>query len=166
MNYASPDYEDDEKQFICLDSIYEEFCDYLPDDLMKINMPEKDMAEALTKAFEFIDMGVKDDGKSQPHTVDWEQDAPIIIPAVNRVVGKEIRSLEYMHWWTFLGAYIEIGESLFSQVVGVRMKKAKGKKLEKWEREFYQENKSLVNFKTKYSKEEQAAKERLEKWLT
>ena len=50
--------------------------------------------------------------------------------------------MQYLHWWTFLGAYMEIGESLFSQILSVRMKKAKGKKLEDWEREFYKENKT------------------------
>lgn len=42
--------------------------------------------------------------------MDWEQDSPIIAPAVNKNIGKDIRSLEYMHWWTFLGAYMEIAD--------------------------------------------------------
>ena len=119
------------------------------------NIPQEHIQEALDKVAEFIDMGIRDDSK-KPKTMDWEQDAPIIIPAINKVLNKEIRAEKYMHWWTFLGAYMEIGEGLFSNVIHIRQKKAKGKKLEKWEQEFYKENKSLIDFqhKEKRSNEE------------
>ncbi len=112
------------------------------------NIPAEHIQEALDKVSEFIDMGISDDRK-KPKTMDWEQDAPILIPAINKVLNCEIRAKEYMHWWTFLGAYMEIGESLFSNVLHIRQKKAKGKKLEKWEQDFYNENKSLIDFKQK-----------------
>jgi hypothetical protein len=119
------------------------------------NIPQEHIQEALDKVAEFIDMGIGDDSK-KPKTMDWEQDAPIIIPAINKVLNKEIRAEKYMHWWTFLGAYMEIGEGLFSNIIHIRQKKAKGKKLEKWEQEFYKENKSLIDFqhKEKRSNEE------------
>lgn len=119
------------------------------------NIPQEHIQEALDKVAEFIDMGIGDDSK-KPKTMDWEQDAPIIIPAINKVLNKEIRAEKYMHWWTFLGAYMEIGEGLFSNIIHIRQKKAKGKKLEKWEQEFYKENKSLIDFqhKEKRSSEE------------
>ena len=112
------------------------------------NIPQEHIQEALDKVAEFIDMGIGDDSK-KPKTMDWEQDAPIIIPAINKVLNREIRAEKYMHWWTFLGAYMEIGEGLFSNVIHIRQKKAKGKKLEKWEQEFYKENKSLIDFQNK-----------------
>ena len=112
------------------------------------NIPTEHIQEALEKVSEFIDMGISDDRK-KPKTMDWEQDAPILIPAINKVLNTEIRAQEYIHWWTFLGAYMEIGESLFSNVIHIRQKQAKGKKLEKWEQEFYKENKSLIEFKNK-----------------
>ena len=119
------------------------------------NIPQEHIQEALDKVAEFIDMGIGDDSK-KPKTMDWEQDAPIIIPAINKVLNREIRAEKYMHWWTFLGAYMEIGEGLFSNIIHIRQKKAKGKKLEKWEQEFYKENKSLIDFqhKEKRSNEE------------
>lgn len=122
------------------------------------SIPMEHLEEALRKVSEFIDMGISDDRK-KPKTMDWEQDAPIIIPAINKVLNREIRAESYMHWWTFLGAYMEIGESLFSNVVHIRQKKAKGKKLEKYEQEFYNENKSLIDFNKveKRSKEEKDA---------
>ena len=112
------------------------------------NIPAEHIQEALDKVSEFIDMGISDDRK-KPKTMDWEQDAPILIPAINKVLNTEIRAQKYIHWWTFLGAYMEIGESLFSNIVHIRQKKAKGKKLEKWEQDFYKENKSLIDFKQK-----------------
>lgn len=112
------------------------------------NIPMEHLQEALQKVSEFIDMGISDDRK-KPKTMDWEQDATIIIPAINKVLNREIRAEKYIHWWTFLGAYMEIGESLFSSVVNIRQKKARGKKLEKHEQEFYNENKSLIDFKQK-----------------
>lgn len=113
------------------------------------NIPEEHIKDALRKVVEFIDMGMESDSKNSPKTMDWEQDAPILIPAINRVLNREIRAEKYMHWWTFMGAYMEIGESLFSNIVHIRQKKAKGKKLEKWEQDFYKENKSLIDFKQK-----------------
>ena len=112
------------------------------------SIPMEHLQEALDKVSEFIDMGMSD-GQKGPKTMDWEQDAPILIPAINKVLNCEIRAQEYIHWWTFLGAYMEIGESLFSNVVHIRQKKAKGKKMEKWELDFYKENKSLIDFKQK-----------------
>ena len=112
------------------------------------DIPEEYMQEALDRVVEFIDMGITEDSK-KPKTMDWEQDAPILIPAINKVLNTEIRAQKYIHWWTFLGAYMEIGESLFSNIVHIRQKNAKGKKLEKWEQDFYKENKSLIDFKQK-----------------
>ena len=124
-------------------------------------IPPEDFAEACEKALDFIDMGMKDDGKKKPHTMDWQQDAQIIIPAINRVQGCEIRALPYLHWWTFLGAYMEIG----SQVVNIRQKKAKHKKLEKWEKEFLNANKDLITLQKKISVEQKKEMDNLEKWL-
>lgn len=112
------------------------------------DIPAENIQEALDKVAEFIDMGIKEDSK-KPKSMDWEQDSPIIIPAVNKILNLEIRAKEYLHWWTFLGAYMEIGDSLFSNIVNIRVKKAKGKKLEKHELDFYKENKSLIDFQIK-----------------
>lgn len=151
--FTDPDYEDDERLFICLDILYEDY-EKMPDEIKR---------KALEKAFEFIDMGIKEDTHKQqrPSTMDWEQDAPIIIPAINKTLGYEIRAKEYLHWWTFLSAYMEIGECLFSQVLNIRQKKQRGKKLEKWEKEFYRENKAIITLEKKVSEENQAEIDRL-----
>ena len=56
---------------------------------------------------------------------------------------------------------MEIGEGTFATVVSIRDKKAKGKKLEDWEREFYKENKTLIDLDVKYSEEELEEQKRL-----
>ena len=126
---------------------------------------KEDIAEAQQKAVEFIDCGYKDDGKPHPQLVDWEQDASLIIPAVNKAAHMEVRSVQYMHWWTFFSFYMEIGESLFSNVINIRSKKAKHKKLEKYEREFYNENRAIIDIKKKDSAEVREEKDAILKWL-
>ena len=47
----------------------------------------------------------------------------------------------------------------------IRNKKRRGKKLEKWEEEYYNENKDRIDFKKTYSAEEKAVLDRFTKWL-
>lgn len=125
------------------------------------SIPRDDLQEACKKAVEFIDCGnEQDDGKPQPRLMDWDQDAEMLIPAINKVYGAgDVRSLSYLHWWTFLGYYMEIGDGLFSSVLNIRHKRAKGKKLEKWERDFERENRRLIKLKSPESEEEKQRRE-------
>lgn len=128
-------------------------------------IPQGDLQEAIEKAIEFIDCGVEDDGKQKPQLVDWEQDATMIVSAINKVAHTEVRQLQYLHWWTFFSYYMEIGESLFSQVVNIRSKKAKHKKLEKYEQEFYRDNKKLVDIQKPLTEEEKAQDDAMKAWF-
>ena len=132
-----------------------------PDELL----PE-DAEEAFKAVSEFIDMGIEPSDKKSPKVMDWEQDATLIIPAVNRVVGHEVRADKYMHWWTFLSAYMEIGECTFSHILSIRQKKATGKKLEKWEQEYIRNNKNIVLLKDKLTDQEKKEREEEAKFLT
>ena len=77
--------------------------------------------------------------------MDWEQDYNLIISAVNtRANVLDVRELPFMHWWTFLGYFSDRGECQFSSVTCIREKIAKGKKLEKWERELLLENREII----------------------
>ena len=94
--------------------------------------------------------------------VDWENDFDLIVAPVNRILGTECRTLSYLHWRSFLSAYMEIGaDSLFSHVISIREKLKAGKKLEKWERNWYQRNRDLVDLPMKFSDTEKAI---LEEW--
>ena len=98
----------------------------------------------------------EEDTSNKPKLMDWEQDISIIIPPVNRVLGKEIRELEYLHWWTFLGAFMEIGECTFYTYVNIREKRLKHQKLEKWEEKIYKENYKKIDIKKRYDDNLQA----------
>lgn len=142
--YADPALTDADKAAVCLQTIY---CDSIP----------PDMGAALKEAVWFLDGG--DVPQSKPlakPVLDWEQDAPLYFPAINKVAGYEVRGCPYLHWWTFLGYFREIGESVFSEVLSIRTKEAKGKKLEKYEKEFRQEHTELVRIRPRYTEEEQA----------
>ena len=124
------------------------------------SIPPRDYQEAAEKAVDFIDCGIKGDDKPKPRTMDWEQDAPIIAPEVSKVAGRDIRVGE-THWWEFFGYYLGIGEGVFNTIVSIREKRRKGKKLEKWEKEFYQNNKSLIDLKFKKIERSEEEKEAL-----
>ena len=139
--FNDPNLDDYDKTEVMLDIFYPE-----PDRIT-------DMQEAINQCLIFMDGGKKQGTKKKsPRLVDWEQDFDHIIAPVNRVLGYEARAVEYLHWWTFLAAYMEIGgDCVFSQVVSIRDKKARGKKLEKHEREWYRRNRDMVDLKTHLS---------------
>jgi hypothetical protein len=87
--------------------------------------------------------------------MNWKHDFKSLVAPVNRVLGYEIRSVNYLHWYTFLSAYFEIGECQFQTIVSIRSKRMKGKKLENWEQEFYRENKKMVDLPQNLTEEEQ-----------
>jgi len=69
----------------------------------------------------------------------------MIFPAVSKAAGViDIRSLPFVHWWTFLGLFGEVGEGLFSAVVDIRRKIGKGRKLTKYEREFLSTGRDII----------------------
>lgn len=116
-------------------------------------IPRECLQEAMKKASWFMDGGDMPKSKpSQKQTFDWEYDESLYFPAVNKVAGFETRSERYLHWWTFLGYFNEIGDGLFSTVMNIRNKRASGKKLDKWELEFYNKNKALINIQTAQDK--------------
>ena len=85
-----------------------------------------------------------------------------MIAPINHILGTECRSLSYLHWRTFLSAYLEIPpESVFSRVLRIREKLRTGKKLEKNERSWYNKNRDLVHLRPKFSK---AEKKLIEAW--
>lgn len=127
-------------------------------------IPTEDLQSAMEYLADFISGGCKD-AKPGPKLLDWEQDAQAIVADVNKVAGTEIRALPYLHWWTFLSYFQAVGEGQLSTLVSIRDKLHRGKKLEKWEQDFYRKNKERVDLKKKYSAEELAEQERLKKLL-
>lgn len=123
------------------------------DETKRINNVE----EAIRQMFVVINLGEEEqEQKERPRVMDWRHDFPVLAPPISRTLGYDVRTPDkYTHWWTFVGAYMEIGECTFSNVVSIRKKRMKGIKLEKWEEEFCKENKQLVDLPHKLSQEEQ-----------
>lgn len=155
--FGDPELEEDEKVYICLFILYRDFD----------AMPQADYEAAFKAAVRFIDHGTEHENadKPPPQVMDWEQDESILFPAINKAAGREVRTARYIHWWTFLGYYMEIGDGVFSTVLHLRTKKAQGKKLEKWEQEYWNAHKELCKLQPKRSAEEQAEIDRLNAML-
>jgi len=152
--YEDPDLTDGEKAMLCLYNLYVDFDD----------IPPGQLQAAYDAATAFIDHG-NGAGAEGPRTMDWTQDAGLIFPAVNRAAGLEVRSVAYMHWWTFLGYFMEIKDSVYATVLGLRSKKARGKKLEKWEQEYWRQNRQLCEIRRRETENELAERERLNRLL-
>lgn len=108
------------------------------------DLPDYDAA--FRAAMQWINLGKPVPEKQSPpvRLMDWEKDASIIAPAVDKVLGYSCRQCEYLHWWEFVGAFYGIGDGLFAQVVRIRSKRAKGKSLDKAEQAFARENADLI----------------------
>ena len=128
-------------------------------------IPEAQLPSAMQFLADFLRGGRQESEKPAPKLLDWEQDGAVIIAEVNKVAGQEIRALPFVHWWTFLSWFHGIGEGQLSTLVGIREKLRKGKKLEPYEKEFYHTHKAAVDMKTRYSQQELAEQQRLEKLL-
>lgn len=150
-----PDLEDMGKQIAMLTILYPEHD----------SIPAEDIPEAIERACEFLDCGQRPDSKHRPRLIDWEQDAALIMPAVNAVAGKDVRCDPNLHWWTFFGMFMNVEGGLFGNVLHIRQKKAKGKKLEKQEEEFYRENRKIIDLGKKETSEIRAEKDNILKYL-
>lgn len=114
--------------------------------------------KALKEMFIIINNG-EEEGQSspKPQLMDWHHDFRQLAPPISRILGYDVRMPDkYTHWWTFIGGYMEIGECTFSNIVSIRSKKTKGKKLDKWEEEFCRENRNMVELPLSLTAEEQA----------
>lgn len=141
---SDPDLSDEERAYAALDIFYPDFNE----------MPQEHYQEAIERCFWFINCGEESPTRKSPRLIDWEQDFPLMVNPINRVLGREIREETPLHWFSFLAAYAEVGDCTFAQVVRIRDKKARGKTLDKSEREWYRQNRHLVDFKAKYTSED------------
>ena len=118
----------------------------------------KDIETAIKEMFKIIGNG-EDETNSHapaPRLMDWEHDFKQIAPPISRILGYDVRTPgKYTHWYSFLGGYMEIGECVFSTIVSIRSKRAKGKKLEKWELEYLRDHRDIIDLPQKLTDEEQ-----------
>ncbi len=151
--FQDPDLQPEEKWIVAIYLLFEDFS--CADDVLQAAQEGFDVVETQKQILWFISAGQPEKQIVELPVYNWSQDEQMIFSAVNKVAGKETRELEYLHWWTFLGYFNEVGEGTFSFIVGIRNKLNKGKKLEKHEKEFLSHNKELVLMKKPLTKEEQ-----------
>ena len=154
---SDPELNDSERALVVMTIFYPDFDE----------MTQADYEEALEQCMTFINTGKQSSGGSSkgngPKLIDWEQDFHLMVAPINKVAGTEIRALKYLHWWTFISYYNEIdGDSTFAHVVQLRNKLARGTKLEKEDREFYKKNRDLIDFKNKYTAEDEKI---MDEWI-
>lgn len=118
--------------------------------------------EALDMAMWFLNGGEKPTEKKAPQLVSWTQDFNMIASPISKNIGQDIRGMEHLHWWTFLSAYMAIGNCLFAQVVAIRDKKARGKTLDKTDRDFYRRNRDIIDIKNPLTEAEENL---LKEWM-
>ena len=121
-----------------------------------VNQPP-DAEEAILAFTDFVDPRHGSQSKKPSgRLIDWQQDFDLMVAPINHILGFECRAVDYLHWRTFLSAYLEIPpESVFARVLRIREKLRTGKKLEKNERSWYNKNRELVHLKPKFSKDEE-----------
>lgn len=119
------------------------------------NIPSN-IETAVNEMYKFINYGEEEKTNTSVKPImNWSKDFPLLTAPINRVVGYDIRSRDYVHWWTVVSAYMEIGKCTFQTIISIRDKKRKGKKLDKWEEEFYKENRSKIDLSVDFSPDEE-----------
>ena len=154
------DLTEQERVFASLIIFYQDL-DTLEDVLAVDNLKER-----ISEMYKFFNCGGEDTvGAKVPYKlIDWEKDSQIISSAINKVANTEIRSVPYVHWWTFMGYFSSIGRSLLSTVIEIREKILKGKKLEKYEREFRRDNPKYFIWNHKSVEEQEADRTIMDLW--
>lgn len=149
--FERQDLTDNEKILCMVDILYKE---EIPDELT---------VDAAEQAIWFLNMGENMSGNGGQggcgRLFSWEQDLRFIISAVEHATHKQIRSMEFYHWWEFMSGFYEIGECVFSTLVHQRKQKKTGKQ-SKADKEWWAENKDIAELKIEYTDEEKEALER------
>ena len=155
LAFADEDLEPKEKAFVLMAQIYKDLAE----------LPKADYEQAYLQAMAFVSCETVErlqrQTKKNLRLIDWEKDEMLLFPAVNKVAGFEVRTVDYMHWWTFMGFFQGIDrEDTYGFILSIRQKRAKHKKLEKYEQSFFNANREIcdLNFKTRQDAEDELVK--------
>ena len=154
--FEDPELTDSEKLFIAMKVIFKNAV-----------IPGVYLQEALEKTVWFLNGGEPNQTSSsgsQRRLYSWNHDLRFTIAVVDRSVGFSVRGKAFFHWWDFLSAFSEVGESSFTTIVSQRLLKQKGKQTES-DIDWWAENADIAELKIQRSKEEQDAVDRFNKLL-
>lgn len=117
MAFEDPELAQIEKQIILLNNLY----------LISPDDPEK----ALSVGLKFLDGGKEkfedEEPSSSPRVFSFSKDADLIFAAFQQTHGIDLSAVEYMHWWKFLALFLDLGDTTFCNLVGLRKRIKTGK---------------------------------------
>ena len=150
----------EERVYCALIIFYENFNSL--EDLMHFSF----LNEAVKRMYWFFNCGDDKGVGANKHRklIDWEGDSQLIASAINKIANTEIRAVPYIHWWTFMGYYLAIGESPLATIVGIRSKIMEGKKLEKYEQKFKTDNPQYFLWDNKSVEDKEAEEAIMSMW--
>ena len=148
---ADPQLKPEERWYIAMRLFYPDFT----------AMPAAVWGAATAFLQEFLQAGRPEPQPGTPQLMDWQQDAPLIAAGIRQAAGCDVRSLPYLHGWSFLACLDAIGQGRFATVVAIRDKLRRGKRLEAWELEFYRTHRAAVELRRPDTDEADAEKQRL-----
>lgn len=116
LAFEDEELADVEKQQIMLANLYNE-------------IPEN-LAEALQKAMWFLNGGSEksDEEFSGMRLYSFRKDANYIFAAFRQTHGMDLQTIEYLHWWTFMALFMDLGQdTVFCQLINLRKRVKTGK---------------------------------------
>ncbi|HCX63444.1 MAG TPA: hypothetical protein DHU59_13550 [Clostridiales bacterium] len=144
MAFEDNELTQDEKYMLLVELLYKE--------------PPHHIHAAIKQGVKFLDCGDSKDGSGESDSIrkySFTQDDKYIYRAVDGVLHGRLSKGDFVHWWEFVLAFMELPEDCFmSRLIQLRTQKAKGK-LSKEERELYYKIRDIVDLKEEYSVEEQ-----------
>ena len=120
-------------------------------------------AEAVLQGLKFLDCGDKRESDNSSGSggrrYSFAQDARYIYAGVDRVLQGRLNRGEFVHWWEFATAFMELPEDcMMSRILYLRIQKAKGK-LTKEERQQWEEMHDILELPEELSPEDQRTKD-------
>jgi hypothetical protein len=116
LAFEDPDLTGYEKQMILLDNLYPE--------------PIEDTQAAFTMGMKFLNGGKVIDNDEEgggPRLYSFEKDANIIFAAFRATHGIDLQNIEYLHWWSFLSLFMDLGaDTTFCNLIGLRKRVKNG----------------------------------------
>ena len=83
---------------------------------------KENIQTAINEMTNIIGIGAEDN-ENKPLLMNWQQDFQHIAAPVSRILGYSVRNPDnYTHWYDFVGAYQEIGDCFWANVVSIRIK--------------------------------------------
>lgn len=130
---------------------------YIMLDILYIDKPKQELIQdAVVEGLKFINLGQEnEDGEgSNQRLLSYKQDAIYIFSAVDGQLGYSSRRCDFLHWWEFMGAFMNIGECFLSTLMHQRKLKLEGKHDKKW----WHENRQIAELKSTKKEEDEILK--------